>query len=386
MAEPVESRTSERELEQFFALAPELLCIAGGDGHFRRVNPAFAVLGYTEEELMRHPYLHFVHSGDVAQTRAVMAEVLAGRKVTSLENRYRCKNGEYRCLLWTLSVGADRTIYATARDVTMERRAEERLRMVAARLVRSNQELEEFAMVASHDLQEPLRKIRMFSDRLREEFHATLGSQGNDYLTRMESAATRGQALINGLLSYAHVTTRGQRPGDVDCGAVARQVVADLEAEISLAGGQVEILDLPVLEADPLQIRQLLQNLLTNALKFHRSGTPPVVTIRAAARPLDREASAVMGPREWWEISVSDNGIGFEAQYAERIFRLFHRLNGRSSFEGSGLGLAICKRIVERHGGTIRATSSPGLGSTFTATLPRHAWLTEDSDARLESH
>jgi light-regulated signal transduction histidine kinase (bacteriophytochrome) len=225
--------------------------------------------------------------------------------------------------------------------------------------------------VASHDLQEPLRKIVAFGDRLEAKCGTALDTRGRDYLDRMQNAATRMQALIDGLLTFSRVTTRGQPFVPVDLGQVAREVVSDLETRIEQVNGRVDIGELPTIDADPLQIRQLLQNLIGNGLKFRREEQPPVVTVRAEVVERgtgDRPTEAVC------RLTVEDNGIGFDMKYADRIFGMFQRLHGRSEYEGTGVGLAICRKIAERHGGTLTAHSAPGQGSTFTATLPvRHS-------------
>jgi PAS domain S-box-containing protein len=247
------------------------------------------------------------------------------------------------------------------RDITDQKEINDALRETARQLEVSNRELQDFAMVASHDLQEPLRKVQMFGDKLKRRYSAALSDEGLDWLTRMMNAAARGQSLIQGLLAFSRVTTKAQPPVPVDLEVTAREVTSDLEARIVDAGGLVEIGKLPVIEADPLQMRQLLQNLIGNALKFRQPGQPPVV--RLGARSLGRNG---------FEIEVSDNGIGFEQKYVDRIFKLFQRLHERGVYEGSGMGLAICRKIVERHGGTITARSAPGLGTTFLIDLPAH--------------
>jgi signal transduction histidine kinase/methyl-accepting chemotaxis protein len=246
------------------------------------------------------------------------------------------------------------------RELAERARAEEQLQHYAARLERSNRELEEFAYVASHDLQEPLRKVQAFGDRLKTKYGQTLGDQGRDYLERMQNAAARMQTLINGLLTYSRVTTRAQPFVPVDLAQTAQEVMSDLEVRIQEVGGQVNVENLPRIEADPTQMRQLLQNLIANALKFHRQDQPPVVKVHAG------NAS----PNGSCQIFVEDNGIGFDEKYLDRIFQVFQRLHGRSEYEGSGVGLATCRKIVERHGGTISARSAPGQGATFIVTLP----------------
>jgi light-regulated signal transduction histidine kinase (bacteriophytochrome) len=231
---------------------------------------------------------------------------------------------------------------------------------VQQRLEQSNRELESFASVASHDLQEPLRKIQTFSDRLLATCADALGAEGRDYLERMNGAATRMRRLINDLLSFSRVSSKAQAFARVNLTEVAREVLEDLEEDSKRAGATLTLGELPELEADPTQMRQLLQNLVSNALKFRRDDVAPVVSIRATLEPELRRV----------ELRVEDNGIGFDEKYHDRIFNVFQRLHGRGKYEGTGIGLAICRRIAERHGGSIRARSTPGQGSTFIVALP----------------
>ena len=244
------------------------------------------------------------------------------------------------------------------------------LRRRTADLNASNRELQDFAAVASHDLQEPLRKIEAFGSRLKTKYDQALDEQGRDYLARMLAATVRMRQLINDLLSFSRVTTKARAFVTVDLAEVAQEVVSDLEGRMVETGGRVEVGALPTIEAEPLQMRQLLQNLIGNGLKFHRAGEPPVVRIEG--RLLDPSDPPVEGlapgPRHC-EIRVQDNGIGFEEVYSARIFELFQRLHGRDEYEGTGMGLAICRKIVARHGGTISAHSTPGHGATFIVTL-----------------
>ncbi len=251
-----------------------------------------------------------------------------------------------------------------SRDVTERRRAEAALETYASELQRSNGALQEFAYVASHDLQEPLRKVQSFGSRLQAKYGSQLDERGQDYLQRMQGAAARMQDLIDGLLSYSRVTSTARPFEQVDLVEVVEGVLSDLEVRLDEVEGKVIIGELPIIEADGLQMRQLFQNLIGNALKFTRPHEPPVVMVQA--RPLD----AAGLPTATWSISVEDNGIGFDAKYADRIFGVFQRLHGRGEYAGTGIGLAVCKKIVERHGGTIEAASSPGEGTTFVITLP----------------
>jgi two-component system sensor kinase FixL len=257
------------------------------------------------------------------------------------------------------------------RDISHRKKAEQEQLRYAAELERSNRELEQFAYVASHDLQEPLRKIRTFSDRLRTLCGGTLDEAANECVERMQSAAARMQLLIDGLLSLSRVTTQGQSFVPVDLEQVVREVVSDLEVQIERQAGHVEVGHLPTIQADPLQMRQLLQNLIANALKFHRSEEPPVVKIEGKLTPgRQQRHSRQSGAEERCQVLVEDNGIGFEEKYRERIFDVFERLHARDVFEGTGLGLALCRKIVERHGGQITAHSTLGQGSVFEVVLP----------------
>lgn len=259
------------------------------------------------------------------------------------------------------------------RQEIMEReQAESALRGYAARLEQSNQALQKFANIASHDLQEPLRKIQAFGGRLQTKYAFVLDEQGIDYLARMQNAASRMQALINGLLAYSRVTTRAKPFEAVDLAEIVQGVILDLELQLEKVNGRVEISNLPTLEADPTQMRQLLQNLISNALKFHRSDEPPVVKITATCLPPHQAPQVPAGskPAAWYQLTLTDNGIGFDQKYAEQIFQMFQRLHGLQEYEGTGIGLATCRRIVERHGGTITAHGCLGQGATFTITLP----------------
>jgi signal transduction histidine kinase len=262
----------------------------------------------------------------------------------------------------------------TALNATLEERVAERTAAAEERareLARSNDELEQFSSVASHDLQEPLRKIRMFGDRLRERLGDGLPEEPASDLVRMQNAAERMQRLINDLLDFSRVTHRGKEFELMDLGKVTEEVIADLEARVVELNARVEVADLPVIEADRLQMRQLMQNLIGNALKFHREGEPPVIRIRSqvfAGQPPRFSGEATSGDR--CVITVEDNGIGFDEKHSERVFTAFERLHSRSAYEGTGIGLSIARKIVWRHGGHITAKGAPEQGATFTVTLP----------------
>ncbi len=241
-----------------------------------------------------------------------------------------------------------------------------------AELARSNGELEQFAYIASHDLQEPLRKVQAFGDMLASRYGDALGDEGRDFVSRMQSAVARMKSLINDLLLYSRVTTKARPFAAVDLSAVAKDVITDLETRIKDTGGLVEIDPLPTLDAEPTQMRQLLQNLIGNALKYRRPDVPPMVKVSSRELQPNGAAGSVVSATELvYEITVQDNGIGFDEKYLHRLFKPFERLHGRGQYEGTGIGLAVCRKIVERHRGTITAKAVPGEGATFIVTLPR---------------
>lgn len=248
-------------------------------------------------------------------------------------------------------------------DISQRKMAEEALRAMTRRLVEANRELNDFATIASHDLQEPLRKVLAFSERLQATARDQLDPRARNYLERIDGATHRMQVLISSLLEYSRLTTRAQQFTQVNLDGVLSEVLADLEHRIESQGATFQCARLATIQADALQIRQLFQNLLSNALKYHQAGVPP--EIRISSRP-----SRIQDMEPAIEITVADNGIGFDEKYAERIFKAFQRLHNRQEFEGTGIGLTICKKIVERHRGEIRAESQPGQGSRFIITLP----------------
>jgi PAS domain S-box-containing protein len=249
-------------------------------------------------------------------------------------------------------------VATTIRDITDRKKTEAQVMALLRELERSNRDLQDFTFVASHDLQEPLRKIQAFCELLKIKCFARLDDQEKDLLERMLKEAHRMQELINDLLSLSRVTRKEQTFALVNLKEILEEVQSTLEMQIEDSGGKLEIGDLPVVAADPTQMRELFQNLIGNALKFRKEGIPPVVKVYAESK------------ENMYSISVEDNGIGFDPKYAERIFGVFQRLHSKDEYEGTGIGLAICRKIVERHGGNIMAKGEPGKGSIFTVNLP----------------
>ena len=251
---------------------------------------------------------------------------------------------------------------------------ETELRAVARQLTESNRDLQDFAHVASHDLQEPLRKIVAFGDRMRTKHGENMAPEAIDYLDRMQSSAARMQTLIQDLLAFSRVHAKSEPFRKVDLQTIAVGVASDLEIAVERTGGVLTVGALPSVEADPTQMRQLIQNLISNALKFRREDVAPRIIVTASviksSSPLIPTRLGGSSIDEWCRITVADNGIGFDEKYLDRIFKVFQRLHGRTEFEGSGIGLSVCRRIAERHNGDITATSVAGQGTTFIITLP----------------
>ncbi len=256
---------------------------------------------------------------------------------------------------------------ATYHDITEIETHAQALQAHAHRLEVSNRELQEFAYVASHDLQEPLRKIEAFSDRLIRKYRNTLPEDGRMFIDRMQNAAGRMRQLITALLAYSRVSSKNHEFSSVDLGAALAEVISDLQIPIEEVKGQVITERLPTIEADPTQIRQLLQNILSNALKFRKAHVAPIIRITAE---IEASATPIEHPNGQVVLTVEDNGIGFDNAYKEQIFKIFQRLHGKMEYEGTGIGLATCRKIVDRHDGTIDANGRPGEGTTFTIVLP----------------
>ena len=250
----------------------------------------------------------------------------------------------------------DRTTELSATNLRLNQEVQERTE-IEKQLQESNAELQNFAYISSHDLQEPLRKIQAFSSRLQEKHTANLNPEGQDYLRRMQSAAVRMQQLIDNILLYSKITRTTVHYEVVDLEQVMRDVQTNLDFQIERTQGRLEIGTLPAIQANRIQMEQLLQNLVSNALKYHRPDVPPVVKVYGEMLGAD------------CKIYVEDNGIGFDPKYAERIFEFFQRLQGQN-YQGTGIGLSIVRKIVERHHGNITVSSIPGVGSIFIVTLP----------------
>ncbi|GAA4453295.1 hypothetical protein GCM10023189_18130 [Nibrella saemangeumensis] len=340
----------------------------------------------TDEQLLGHTMLEFfpdvAANGLLDKYIAVVETGVPFRE--DIEYDYGQGKGWYNLSV----VKRDDGMVLTVMDKTAEKRAEESLRanqrqLEAANeeLRQSNENLQSFAYVASHDLQEPLRKIQAFGELLVNQYASQIPADGQDLIRRMQSASARMSSLIQDILAYSRISTHGQPFAPVPLKEVLQQVEGDLVPVINQAGAILEVDPLPTVWGDPSQLWQLFNNLLGNALKFTKPGQPPYIQIRVRALRQGELPQALRKRSEpvWWEISVSDNGIGFEEKHQERIFQIFQRLHGRSQYPGSGIGLAICRRVVERHQGLLTASSQPGQGATFRIYLPV---MSEEAPAR----
>jgi light-regulated signal transduction histidine kinase (bacteriophytochrome) len=239
-------------------------------------------------------------------------------------------------------------------------------------LNRSNQELEQFAYVASHDLQEPLRKIKAFGERLERKYKEIVGEEGSFFIERMINAAQRMNTLIDDLLTYSRASRGVETPKKIALNEVVKQVIDDLEIKIQNENAKIIVGDLPIVEAQQVQMQQLFQNLIDNALKFRKPNVSPVVqiSVRKLSKTEILKLTQLKPTLEYYEFVISDNGIGFEPKYTEQIFAIFQRLHGRAEYAGTGLGLAICRKIVEAYQGYIMAKGEEGIGATFIFYLP----------------
>jgi PAS domain S-box-containing protein len=362
------------ELNRFFTLALDMLCIAGMDGFFRRLNPAFGeILGYDVRELLARPFLDFVHPEDRAGTLAEVEKLSAGRSVIRFENRYRCKDGSYKWLAWkSVPIPETRAIYATARDITDQKMAEREiqelngnLRKRALELESANKELESFSYSVSHDLRAPVRHIDSFARLLEKSAGERMDAKSRRLLENIVDSAKEMGQLIDELLLFSRMGRAAMRREPVDLEKAVREALHSLEEETANRQIVWKRSALPSVQGDSPLLKQVLINLISNAVKYTRTRDPAVIEIDCCE---DQAAE--------WIISVRDNGVGFDMQYGHKLFGVFQRLHRAEDFEGTGVGLANVRRIIARHGGRTWAEGQVEKGATFFFSLPKHGSAT----------
>lgn len=326
------------------------------DGHFRLVNRQLAyILGYEEDELIGRPSLSFVLPEDRDAVRENAVSMLKGGSSLGYEFRVVNKQAKIKWVMETvvpIYYRRKRATLGSLIDVTERKQMEQRLQQMTDEMQRSNTELEQFAYVISHDLQEPLRMVSSYTQLLAKRYSNKLDADADEFIAYAVDGAKRMQTLLHDLLDYSRVGTRGKPFSLVNCEHIVEQAMANLKIAIEECGASVSYDVLPTIMGDEGQLARLFQNLIGNAIKFRREEAPQV-NISAQRR------------NNTVTFSVKDNGIGIDPQHSQSIFEIFRRLHTSEEFQGTGMGLAICKKIVERHGGHISVQSQPGQGSTF---------------------
>ena len=356
---------SEQRFRSLVETTSDWIWAVDPDGVYTYASPKIKdLLGYEPEEVVGKTPFDMMPPDEAEQLTATFREIVSrGEPFTRLENANLHKDG-HRVILETSGVpifdaeGNLQGYRGVDRDVTKPKEDEAKLKRTMANLEQSNRDLEQFAYSASHDLQEPLRMLGSYLQALEAGYGDGLDQPARDYISLSIDAGKRMQQLINALLAYAHVGTRGRQFQTVATNTVVDQVIVDLQAMINGSGAEVTRDELPSITADPTLLAQLFQNLIGNAIKFH-GDRPPEVHVRG-------ESSS-----RRWVFSVRDNGIGIDQKHLDRIFAVFERLHSSDKYPGTGIGLAICKRVVQHHGGRIWCESTPQEGTTFHFSIPR---------------
>jgi PAS domain S-box-containing protein len=358
--------TSEAMFRALYDQAPDGIVAVDRDGRIVQVNRMVETMfGYELGELPGRPIEVLVperfRAAHVGQRRSYSEQPRTRPMGEGRDLFAARKDGTefpVDILLSPVQVPGTEMVISVVRDVTERKRAEREAKERAEQLARSNRELEQFAYVASHDLQEPLRAVAASCQVLEKRLAGKLEGDTGEFLGFAIDGAKRMQELISDLLAYSRVARESRELVPVDLAQVVRRVLVNLQPRIQETGAEIKVAALPTVRGDPTQLGQLLQNLLTNAMKFHGAKRPEVAVSVAEADGM-------------WRFAVADNGIGIDAKFKDKIFVIFQRLHRREEYPGTGIGLAICKRVVERHGGEIWVESTPGAGATFHFTLPR---------------
>jgi PAS domain S-box-containing protein len=375
MTEQQRAGQVQEERDRYFDLSREMICVAGFDGYFKTINPAWKwTLGFSTEEIMARPFIELVHPDDRTATLAEAEKLKNGGEVIYFENRYLCKDGSWRWFAWSARPAVPlQLIYATARDVTERKMAQEKIECLNAELQAytsqlevANKELEAFSYSVSHDLRAPLRHIDGFVKLLTKQSGSCMDDQGRRYLGIIADSAQRMGALIDDLLIFSRMSRAELRRTRVSSDSLVHGAVEGLQPEINDRHINWNIGALPEVDADPAMLQQVWVNLISNAVKYTRPRDAAEIEIGCAEH----------GNGEYI-FFVHDNGVGFDMQYAHKLFGVFQRLHRAEEFEGTGIGLANVSRIVHRHGGRVWAEAQPNAGATFYFSLPKSSIQTK---------
>ncbi len=360
-----EHKRAEQALEErdrFFDLSRDVICIATFDGYFKTLNPAWErTLGFSREELMAKPFIEFIHPDDVPASQAEVEKLAGGRETVNFENRFRCRDGSWRWFAWNARATVpQQLIYAAGRDITERKRAQAQITQLnadlqnrATQLESANKELEAFSYSVSHDLRAPLRHIDGFVKLLTKQASEKLDERGRRYLDIIADSARQMGTLIDDLLVFSRMSRTELRHARVSLDALVHEAIHGLQGEMKERPIRWKIAPLPEVEADPAMLRQVWVNLIANAVKYSRPRNPAEIEIGCN---LDNGELVFF---------VRDNGVGFDMQYAHKLFGVFQRLHRAEEFEGTGIGLANVRRIVHRHGGRTWAEGKTGRWRDF---------------------
>jgi PAS domain S-box-containing protein len=361
-------KQAEEERDRFFDLSRDVICLATFDGYFKTLNPAWErTLGFSQEELMAKPFIEFIHPDDVPASQAEVEKLAGGRETVNFENRFRCRDGSWRWFAWNARAALpQQLIYAAGRDITERKRAQAQITQLnadlqnrATQLEAANKELEAFSYSVSHDLRAPLRHIDGFVKLLKQQAGEKLDERGRRYLDIIADSARQMGMLIDDLLVFSRMNRTELRQAKVSTDALVHEAIGGLHSETD--GRQInwKIAALPEVNADAAMLRQVWVNLIANAVKYSRPRQPAEIEIGC---------NSDNGERVFY---VRDNGVGFDMQYAHKLFGVFQRLHRAEEFEGTGIGLANVRRIIHRHGGRTWAEGKIDGGATFFFSLPK---------------
>jgi PAS domain S-box-containing protein len=364
-------KQSEEKFNKLFSSSPLGLTLSEvPSGKLVDVNKVqLETIGYTREEYLGRTSLE-LKLVDKDDRQKILDELYKNGCIKNVEVNIRSKSGKIIPVLnsiETITIGDKKYFLSAIIDITERKKAEEQIAQANHELKKMNEELQSFTYISSHDLQEPLRKIQTFATRILEKEHENLSEAGKNYFWRMQNAANRMQLLIDDLLAYSRTNTGEHKFETVELNKIIEQVKQDLKEELREKQAVVQTTGKCKISVIPFQFHQLIYNLISNSLKFSNPGIPPHIAIKSEMLP---DSHSPLGEKVACHIAIADNGIGFDAEYGEKIFELFYRLHGKNEYNGTGIGLAIVKKIVDNHGGIITANGEPNKGAAFDIYLP----------------